>query len=317
MNLRQLHYFIKIVDAQSMTKAAEQLHVAQPALSQQIRQLEASLGVSLLHRTARGISPSQEGELLYRHARTILRHVDNTRAMLSQKSTPLSGTVSIAMASSTARMLSLPLIRASLAQYPSIILEIVDLPSADLMPALQTGRVDFAMAPDIQKSGGMHARPIYQEELFLLAMPGAWPLESPVSLQTIATLPLMLPSLPNTLRSRIESALYQAGLSAQLLAEASTSAILVPAARSGLAATILPFSAAHEDIDAGRLAMYSLTPSFHRTMYLCRDLTQVTSDVGNVIHDLLLDVAASTIAAGGWKGCTHLDAGQADASPAP
>jgi LysR family nitrogen assimilation transcriptional regulator len=73
MQYRHLYYFVKIVEAGSFSQAARTIHVAQPALSQQISELEASLGVALLQRSARGIRPTVAGERLYEGAASLLR----------------------------------------------------------------------------------------------------------------------------------------------------------------------------------------------------------------------------------------------------
>uniref|UniRef100_UPI0036D31396 LysR family transcriptional regulator n=1 Tax=Klebsiella pneumoniae TaxID=573 RepID=UPI0036D31396 len=72
MNLRRLKYFVKIVDIGSLTQAAEVLHIAQPALSQQVATLEGEMDQQLLIRTKRGVTPTEAGKILYTHARTIL-----------------------------------------------------------------------------------------------------------------------------------------------------------------------------------------------------------------------------------------------------
>src|SRR5262245_7516701 len=79
MNLRQLKYFVTVVDAGNMTRAAEELHVAQTALGMQIRQLEEDLGVALLVRHSRGVEPTKAGSLLHSRALTILKLVEETR----------------------------------------------------------------------------------------------------------------------------------------------------------------------------------------------------------------------------------------------
>ncbi|MBX9332182.1 LysR family transcriptional regulator, partial [Serratia marcescens] len=73
MNFRRLKYFVKIVDIGSLTQAAEVLHIAQPALSQQLATLEGELKQQLLIRTKRGVQPTEAGNILYAHAQTILR----------------------------------------------------------------------------------------------------------------------------------------------------------------------------------------------------------------------------------------------------
>jgi LysR family transcriptional regulator, nitrogen assimilation regulatory protein len=72
LNLRQLRYFVTAVDLCNITRAAKKLHVAQPALGLHIRELEAELGVTLLHRHSRGVEPTTAGQLLYSRANLVL-----------------------------------------------------------------------------------------------------------------------------------------------------------------------------------------------------------------------------------------------------
>ena len=79
MNLRRLQYFVKIVDIGSLTQAADILHVAQPALSQQLATLEGEVRQQLLVRTKRGVTPTEAGKVLYRHAQLILRQCEQAQ----------------------------------------------------------------------------------------------------------------------------------------------------------------------------------------------------------------------------------------------
>ncbi len=193
---------MKIIEAQNMTRAAKGLHIAQRALSQQITLLEDELGVRLLNRSSRGVQATLQGELLYRHAKTILRQVDNTCVLISKKEGDMTGNVSIGMPSSTSKLLALCLMRLVKERYPSIMLEIVDAPSADLVWLVGHGRVDFLLVPDSQKPKDMDFLPLFREELYLMTHHGVIASTGPVSLRRIAEMPLILPSMPNTLRSR-------------------------------------------------------------------------------------------------------------------
>ena len=79
INLKQLRFFVKVVEVGNITRAAERLHLAQTALGQQLRQLEDSLGVQLFVRHSRGITLTQPGEVLYKHAISILQSVNAAR----------------------------------------------------------------------------------------------------------------------------------------------------------------------------------------------------------------------------------------------
>ena len=85
LNLRRLKYFVKIVDIGSLTQAADVLHIAQPALSQQLATLEGEFRQQLLVRTKRGVTPTDAGMVLYRHAQIILRQFDQAQSETFRK----------------------------------------------------------------------------------------------------------------------------------------------------------------------------------------------------------------------------------------
>ena len=123
MNLRRLKYFVKIVDIGSLTQAADVLHIAQPALSQQIATLEGEFRQQLLVRTKRGVTPTEAGQVLYRHAQIILRQFELAQSDVYHSGRSLSGQVSVGLAPGTAASaLALPLLKAVRARHPSILL---------------------------------------------------------------------------------------------------------------------------------------------------------------------------------------------------
>jgi len=306
MNLRQLKYFVRVVEVRNLTRAAETLHVAQPALSQQMALLEDKLGVRLLLRGPKGVAPTEEGMLLYRHAQTILRQVDSTRSLLSRSSDQITGTVSIGLASSTARILSLPLMQRVKSELPGIVLEIVDIPSADLTKLVLQGRIDFSLSPDQQPLHGLIREPLLQEELLLLTPP-AWKLaHAKPRTADIAAMPLILPSLPNTLRARVDHAFLIAGHTVNLYAEASTSAILIPAVHAGAAGTILPHSAAHAEIANGTIASYSTEMRLSRELVLCASTSLPLTTAVERVMDLCKQEIRQLIKDGTWQACQAL-----------
>lgn len=306
MNLRQLKYFVRVVELRNMTRAAESLHLAQPALSQQMALLEETLGVGLLARGAKGVQPTAEGLLLYRHAQTILRQVDATRSLLARAADQVTGTVSIGLASSTARMLSLPLMQRVKAELPSVVLEIVDIPSADLTKLVLQGRIDFSLSPDQQPMQGLVRTPLLLEELFLLTRAGVELPRRKLSIADFHHLPLILPSLPNTLRARVDHAFLTARLTCNLFAEASTSAILIPAVRHGMAATILPYSAAHSDIADGAIAAHALDIGLARELVLCASASMPPTPAVERVVELCKEEIKRLVAQGAWRGCKAL-----------
>ena len=97
MDLRQLKYFVEIVDSGSLSKAAARVYVAQPALSQQIAALEGELKSRLLVRSSRGVTLTEAGKVLYRHARAILRELADVRQEIMHPSAGESGLVALGL----------------------------------------------------------------------------------------------------------------------------------------------------------------------------------------------------------------------------
>src|ERR1700709_1661835 len=126
MQFRQLRYFVKIVEAGSFSRAAATIHVAQPALSQQIAELEERMGILLLQRSARGVRPTAAGEVLYKEASAILRQLEQLPGIVRSSSATPEGAVTIGIASSLAPALAGPFIESCRKALPKITLRFTD-----------------------------------------------------------------------------------------------------------------------------------------------------------------------------------------------
>ena len=126
MHFRHLRYFVKIVEAGSFSRAAATIFVAQPALSQQIAELEEQLGVSLLQRSARGVRPTAAGEVLYREASAILRQVEQLPSIVRSSGGEAQGVVSLGMSSTLAATLAGAFIEACKSALPKITLKFTE-----------------------------------------------------------------------------------------------------------------------------------------------------------------------------------------------
>jgi len=303
MKIRQLQYFLRVVEMQNITRAAESLHVAQPALSQQISLLEDELGVKLLARGSKGVLATTEGQLLYRHAQTILRQVENTKSLLTKTTSQVSGSVSIGLASSTARLVCLPLLTAARQIYPSVVIETVDTPSADLTKLVMQGRVDFAISPDQQAIKGLVRMPLFTEELYLLTHESVEYKRTRVTVDDMSKLNYALPSPPNQLRAIFDQMFHAERRTYNLFAEASTSAILVPVVAAGLAATLLPYAAFKADLQTSPIRSHRLQGNLKREMMLCVSETSVTSHAVEKVIELLREVIKDLVLSKQWKGC--------------
>ena len=146
MNFRRLKYFVKIVDIGSLTQAAEVLHIAQPALSQQVATLEGELNQQLLIRTKRGVTPTDAGKILYTHARAILRQCEQAQLAVHNVGQSLSGQVSIGFAPGTAASsITMPLLQAVRAEFPEVVIYLHENSGAVLNEKLINHQLDMAV----------------------------------------------------------------------------------------------------------------------------------------------------------------------------
>jgi len=301
MDLRQLRYFIKVVECGNITRASEALHIAQPAISQQMRNLETDMDMQLLERSVHGVVPTAAGRTLYRHAIELLRQADGTRELLRQDAEFPQGKVSVGMPSSTARMLAIPLARTIRSRYPGIKLEVIDAPSADLGGLITGGRVALAVIVDALETRGVAAHRLLTETLYLVAWPEFSMPEEPVSIDALAKMPLVLPCAPNTIRSRVELALEEAGMPCEVQFEANSTDMLFSAVQARLGVTVLPWAAAHVELQQHTLKLARIDHRlFTRDLSLCWHDTAVQSNAVQKVKATIFELFDEFERQPGW-----------------
>ncbi|MFE1599551.1 LysR substrate-binding domain-containing protein [Methylobacterium sp. ID0610] len=299
--LKQLRFFVAAVDWGSLSRAASHLNVAQPALSQQIAQLEASLRNELLTRTPRGVYPTEAGDRFYRHARTILRQVEGAVADLTGP-VKVIGRVAIGLPTSVATILAHPLLGAILNRYPGIRPELFESLSGYLHELIARHRLELAVLYRDRSSPGLTVRPILREELFLVTKAGSMPAAS-ITMRAVSQLPLVMPSPTHTLRTMIEAAFAQEGFALNVIADVDSLPTMRKVAASGLAATILPVSALSGIDDAQRPAMIRIVePAITRPLGLCYAADQPFVGPTALVADLMVAEMRRLVESGAWGG---------------
>ncbi|WP_416410354.1 nitrogen assimilation transcriptional regulator NAC [Pantoea sp. App145] len=245
MNLRRLKYFVKIVDVGSLTQAADILHIAQPALSQQLATLEGEVNQQLLIRTKRGVTPTEAGKTLYSHAQSILRQCEQAQSAIDRVGASLSGSVSVGLAPGTAAQnLALPLMMEVQQQHPGIVLYFNENFGTTLSELIMNGRMDMAVIYDHRNIHGLRFMPLMKEDLcFVCPFSLAKPMKE-IRLAEVAKYDLFLPRIYNIMRKVLDDAFVQNNLQYQVKCEIESQTTLNAALSAGLGATIMPESAA-------------------------------------------------------------------------
>jgi len=254
MELRQLRYFVRVVEAGSIGRAATSIGMVTSALSQQISRLEGELSTRLLQRSASGVVPTDAGLAFFRQAQLALRHADD--AVQAAQQARLAGHVSVGLSSTTAAILGAPFLQAMNERYPDIRLHLVEALSGHLADMLNGRLLDLAIVFQAESARRWSIMPLLDEPLFLCArrdMPGV-PEGDTTRLADIAHLPLVLPSGRHGLRALVNNAFLQLGQTPRVVAEVDGLSLLMDVVQLGNAATIQPSSATAR-IASGQLHM--------------------------------------------------------------
>ncbi|TBZ94057.1 LysR family transcriptional regulator [Rhizobium leguminosarum bv. viciae] len=294
VDFRKLKSFVKIVDTGSVSRAASLLRTAQPALSQQIAALEAHFKHKLLIRSNVGITPTEAGLILYRHAQLMLKQIEQAQVDIDQAAKSVAGRVSIGLATySSSSALSLPILKEMKARHPHIVVHINDSFGQILSELIMTGKMDMALIYAAAPIKGVTLQPLFREEMFLVSPPGIQlPGDSnaPLPLSALQDIPLLLPSKAHLLR-RLIDALARARATPDVVSEIESVPALSAAVLDGLGSTILPASVVTETAIFSGAQVRALTkPVIDATVSLCVADHLPLSEPAIAARSVLLDV---------------------------
>ena len=306
MELRQLRYFVKIVEIGSMGRAAVELELGTSALSRQISSLEGELSTRLLQRTSTGIVPTAAGMAFLRQAQLTLRHAN--AAVEAAQDDRLSGQLSVGLLPSTASVLAMPLVLAMRDRYPGIRLRITEALSGSLAMMLSTRQLDLAIVAEGHAQRKWDTTELLEEQLFVMGRAdlATMPTTDTMTLAQLAGMPLVLPSDTHALRQLVIGACQRAGVTPQITMEVDGLAVLMDVVANGLGATVQP-GCATVRWPAGDLRRIEILDTHVRRRNLLASLPEDELSppalAGRVV---LKDIIVSLVRAGKWPGARLL-----------
>lgn len=306
MDLRQLRYFVAIVEHGSFSKAAAALNVAQPALSQHVRNMEAELGTILLFRAQSGVTATEAGEILLRNARGIIDQFAIAHEEIKGHDAEPSGEVSLGLPGTIGQIVSVPLILAARSKFPKIKLRIAEAMSGFVTEWVRDGRVDLAVIYEAISDKTLHSYPVITEELCLLGpsdseKPGP-PDEDVVDFNVVANLDVILPSSTHGLRKLIRSEAERHGMTLNAMIEVDSFSCIKELVERGIGYSILPFKAVSLERRAGRLRTWRLEPQLRRNVHLVRASDRPQPNAVAAIEILCRDILLDLVEQGIWEG---------------
>ncbi len=300
MDLRQLRYFVGIVQAGSLSRAADQLHVAQSAISHHLASLESELDRQLVTRCAKGIQLTEAGSVLYRHAEAILRHLESAKQDAMSALNVPSGRVSIGFPIAWAAILGYELLARMRSAYPQVLLHLSDGYNSLLRERLLNGRLDIALLFADQPERGIAVEPLLLEELFYVTADQD---NSAVRIADAAQRPLLMCG-PNSVNRRVvQEAFNKYGVILAPVAEIDTLSTLRRAIGSGFGNAILSRSALY-DGDDGRALNYRrfADAKLERTVALCFSEVGDRSPAVEAVALTLKSLVHELVESGTWNG---------------
>lgn len=303
MDLKQLRSFREIAEAGSLSRAADRLRLAQPALSRQIRLLEAEAGLALFTRHGRGMALTEAGRELLARISGPLRQLEGAFAEVRALSGAVAGQVALGMMPTVAAVLAGPLARRVAERHPAVSLRIVEGYTGHLIEWVQRGATDATLLYGPAADLHLPVRDLFIEALVLAGPPGSGlSPEVPVTLADAARRPLVAPSLPHGLRSIVETAAARARITLNLRHEADSFLVLKDLVECGLGFAILPRSSIRREEQEGRMAVAPLVrPTIRRQVVLAVPPDRAAGRATEAVLALLAEEVAARADGGDWR----------------
>ena len=242
MELRQLEYFAAVARHRHFTRAAEALYITQPALSQQVRRLEAELGLTLFRRTSKGVELTAAGEDLLTHAERVLAEIAAARAAMDRHTGIARGVVRVASTAADAPRLPEAL-AAFHADHPGIQIALRQGSAAEVVALVQSGSVDVAvLALTGEPPPGVTASPLTEEPLRIAVNVDDELAGATVKIEDLRGRPFILAEPGTALREAVVAATQAAGFSPLPLFEVGDPATVRYLVRANLGIAIVPAS---------------------------------------------------------------------------
>lgn len=302
MHLKQLRYFLKVVERKSFARAAEDLYISQTALGLQIRRLEEEFDIPLLARHSRGVTPTDAGLLLAKHAARILDETQKATRALKDLPGRTRHKIALGMVPAINAAIAEPLIGLCAEELPQASLSIVEQLSYMLKERVASGELDMALVYGAPSEDGVTAEALFKEKLFFVeASQGS--ARTPVRFKDLGKRPLILSGTRHGTRSLVETLAAEHGVRLNIAIEMSAVEAGKRLVEHGAGCAILPLGAVAGEIADGKLiARPIIEPEITRMIYLisrnASALSPTETTLQGFIRRLLSDEALR--AANAW-----------------
>ncbi|HXV11513.1 MAG TPA: LysR family transcriptional regulator [Burkholderiales bacterium] len=285
MDLRSVRYFIQIADCGSITRAAGNLGVAQPALSRQLRAMEEELGTPLLVRLPRGVRLTAAGRQFLDHCRRALRELDRGREELRANRDSPRGQVILGVSPTLGPLLVPGVVERVRRQCPQVALKIVEHFSTLLFDGLLTGRIDVALLTNPSVTRALRFTPLISEPIVVLAAPQPRDARRFYTLAELSKTPVIV---TEAIRAIVDDQIGRYGARLNVDFEVNAVEAIGQLLLRGVGPAVMPISTFHAEIASGRVMAFPIADvNVQRSLMLAhpveRRLSAATDEISQIV----------------------------------
>jgi DNA-binding transcriptional LysR family regulator len=289
MTLRQVRAFVVVARFSSFTRAADLLHLTQPALTVQIRQLEQALGVKLFDRSTRAVELTRTGRELLPVLERLLGEFDAVVVSTREMAALRYGTVRMAALPSVAATVLPPLIARFKQRHPHIRITVRDSVGERINAMVREEIVDFGIGSDVEPDAELETIPLFEDEMRAV-VPASHPLgkQTEVMLDRLIDEPLILMDTQSSVRSLVDRAFADRGHLAVPAYEVTYMSTAIGLVRAGLGIAILPSTAIELRLETELPSLSIQEPILHRSITLVLKVGRSLPPAAEALRDMLI-----------------------------
>jgi DNA-binding transcriptional LysR family regulator len=289
MTLRQVRAFVVVARFSSFTRAADLLHLTQPALTVQIRQLEQALGVKLFDRSTRAVELTRTGRELLPVLERLLGEFDAVVVSTREMAAMRYGTVRMAALPSVAATVLPPLIARFKQRHPHIRITVRDSVGERINAMVREEIVDFGIGSDVEPDAELETIPLFEDEMRAV-VPASHPLskQTEVMLDRLIDEPLILMDTQSSVRSLVDRAFADRGHLAVPAYEVTYMSTAIGLVRAGLGIAILPSTAIELRLETELPSLSIREPILHRSITLVLKVGRSLPPAAEALRDMLI-----------------------------
>jgi LysR family nitrogen assimilation transcriptional regulator len=296
MTPKQLGFFLVVCAEGSISAAARKLNLAQPALSKHMAALEGWVGGDLFERHSRGIVLTEAGRRLQSEAADLIGRFEALKDIVGHENVMISGVVRIAILTSLGPAIMTQLVRTLAERYPGIDVNVSECTSVEAGDRLRSGLTDLAILP---LSSAGHGSSMFTERFCLLAPSDRSSSSSPIRVEELTGLPMVVARSGYDMRQRIESCTKDKGVELDIRHQVDSATLLGSYIEHGLGYGIAPPTFWLNRIEQGAIIARQITdPYIERTIAVASPHAKGTHKAADVVQEIIIGLVPRLIAAG-------------------